>query len=62
MADFGDILKQGKRRFKVKNIIGSWNKCEHCDERRYLFPYKDDQSESWDLCDSCADVFIREEE
>ena len=62
MADFGDILKQGKKRFKTKNSNGSWGKCEACDKRKCLFEYKDGRGESWCICNKCADVFIREEE
>ena len=62
MAGFGDILKQGKKRFKVKSSLGSWGKCESCDERKLLFPYKDDKKETWHLCDGCSDLFIKEEE
>ena len=62
MAGFGDILKQGKKRFKVKHVTGSWGKCESCDERKRLFSYRDDKDETWYICDTCADLFIKEEE
>ena len=62
MASFGDILKQGRKRFETKNSLGGWGKCESCDERKYLFPYRDEKNEKWTLCDGCSDMFIKEEE
>ena len=62
MAGFSDILKQGKRRFKVKNGRGKYGKCEYCDTRQKLFQYYDGKKELWLLCNSCANIFIEEEE
>lgn len=62
MADFSTILRQGKKRFEVKNNRGQYGSCEYCDDRHKLFPYSDKKNEIWMLCESCTDVFVKEEE
>ena len=62
MSNFSDILKKGKKQFQVKDQLGKWGRCDYCDERRLLFTYSDSKSEFWYLCESCSDVFIKEEE
>lgn len=61
MSNFTDILKHGKKRFKVKNNKGEYGKCEYCDNRYLLFSYKDNNDEKWILCEECIDVFVEEE-
>jgi hypothetical protein len=60
--DFSSILRQGKKRFKVKNNRGKYGNCEYCDDRFELFPYSDTKNEIWMLCESCTDIFVKEEE
>ena len=62
MTDFAYILKQGKKRFEVKNKRGEYGVCEYCDKRYRLFPYRDSKKELWLLCSSCTNIFIEEEE
>jgi len=64
MADFGSILRKGKRRFEIKNKtpIPSWGRCEACEVRTKVFPYNDEKKEIWLLCGECADMFIKDEE
>lgn len=57
---FSDIMKRGKKQFEIKDQCGEWGRCEHCDERRLLFPYRDDKNEMWRLCESCSNLFIKE--
>ena len=61
MSGFGDILKQGKKRFDIKKKRGSWGVCDDCANRKYLFSYSDNKKEVWRLCDSCSDSFIKDE-
>jgi hypothetical protein len=61
MVNFIDILKHGKKRFKIKDSGGKYGKCEYCDKRSPLFPYRDNKKELWLLCSSCANIFIEEE-
>lgn len=61
MVDFGTILKRGKRRAEVKEDPGVWGRCESCDDRRLLRPYRDQKGEIWKLCDECSDSYIKEE-
>lgn len=62
MADFVDIIKRGKKRFKVKDKKGKFGRCEYCDKRNLLFPYRDSKNELWLLCSNCTNIFIEEEE
>lgn len=59
--NFNKILKQGQRRF-VNKEHGSWDKCEHCSTRAYIFNYKDNKNINWKLCNNCVDIFVKEEE
>lgn len=59
---FGDILKKGKKQFEIKEQRGFWGRCEYCDQRKLLFPYKEPaNNSSWNLCDVCSDLFVKEE-
>jgi len=62
MSDFGNILKRGRKMFNTKKNGGKWGRCEECDERALLFPYKDVEKEVWMLCEVCAAEFVKEEE
>ncbi len=62
MVGFADILKNGKKRFEVKNKKGKWDLCEYCDKRHLLFPFRDSKKELWLLCDNCTNIFIEEGE
>lgn len=59
---FADIMKRGKKQFQVKEQRGEWGRCEYCDERKLLFPYKDNKNEAWQLCELCSSMFIKEVE
>lgn len=64
MADFGNILRRGKRRFEVKNKSSNstWGRCEACEMRTKVFPYNDEKKEVWLLCEECTNLFIKDEE
>lgn len=61
MSNFIDILKRGKKRFKVKSKKEKYGKCEFCDRRKLLFLYHDNKKELWSLCDECINIFVKEE-
>ena len=61
MANFSDIMKRGQRNFDLKEGGGSWNRCEECDERALCYPYIDEKSEVWILCEECTNEFVRDE-
>jgi len=58
---FADILEQGKKQFQTKDARGDWGRCEYCDGRLLLYPYKDNINEMWNLCEDCLTIFIKEE-
>jgi len=58
MADFGNILKNGKRRAAIKSTKGKWLKCDSCSSRRLTFPYKDNQDYVWQICETCIEGFV----
>ena len=62
MSDFSNILRRGRRLFDMKDKGGKWGRCEECDSRALLFPYKDFEEETWMLCELCAADFAKEEE
>jgi len=61
MTNFGDILRKGKRRFKLKTHIDLWDSCEACGLRSKVHNYCDEKGDSWLMCDKCIDLFIKEE-
>ena len=61
MVDFGKILKKGKKIFELKDNGGDWGRCEECNQRRKLFPFKDAEDQVWMLCESCIELFLGED-
>lgn len=61
MSDFGNILKRGRRMYDMKDQGGDWGRCEECDERRILFPYDDEEKQTWMLCEQCIAIFVKDE-
>lgn len=59
--DFSKILENGKKRFETKSNKGKWGRCDYCDQRQLLFPYKDSKKEAWSLCDDCINIFVEED-
>lgn len=59
--NFSNILKQGKRRFEIKNKQSQWGRCESCDNRELLFPYNGDKADNWMLCAACLETFVKDE-
>lgn len=60
--NFSNILKQGKRRFEIKNKQGQWGRCESCESREFLFPYDaGSKSDKWMLCHACLETFVKDE-
>ena len=59
--DFGKILKQGKRKFNIKNRPSKWGKCEACDVRRMLYAYDGKKRDIWMLCEECLETLIKDE-
>jgi hypothetical protein len=62
MGDFGDILRRGRLRQKIKAKRGIWGSCDYCEKRKLLFEYKDVKGEKWMLCSSCVNEFIKDED
>ena len=61
MSSFGDILRRGRKMFKMKNTGGEWQRCEECDERAKCYPYVDEKQQVWMLCEECASVFVKDD-
>ena len=59
--NFSNILRQGKRRFEIKNKQGQWGRCEACDNREFLFPYNGDKNDNWMVCSACLEGFVKDE-
>lgn len=62
MSDFGTILKRGRKMFDLKDKGGTWQRCEECDEMLECYPYVDEKTEVWMLCENCTKEFVKDEE
>lgn len=59
--NFSNILKQGKRRFEIKDKKGQWGRCESCEHRKFLFPYDGGKNDKWLVCSACLEKFVKDE-
>lgn len=58
MGNFGDLVRKGKKRSYIKENRGEWGRCETCQKRKVLYPYKDSQNHTWDICDLCIESLV----
>ena len=62
MSGFGKLLKKGQRRHGIKSTRGQWGRCEECDERAILHPYRDVENQTWMMCEKCIELYVNEGE
>ena len=60
MANFGDILRKGRKVFNLKDSGGQYGRCEECGEYRLLYDFIDKEKEKWKLCETCSKDLIEE--
>ena len=61
MSGFGNILERGKHKFNSKQN-GRWDKCENCEQRKFVYTYLDKEQAEWTVCEDCLDKLSKEEE